>query len=245
MTDIMTLRLKGKDKELLSLASRLTGIPASKMLYPFLEEGIRINLGASILFQIDRSVQMNRNRYERFVDALRDRERVRSGTSGDLMEDPLRDLMPKIISDYFWMLRETKAIPRMEQAMADIQFTTDVGYIDPSMIQIACLSLGDAYIANGLPLNRIDLVQATRLFFHVMTSMTYRRYARGTEKALSTRWYTSQETINKLVEEMAERYESRYPARVVEAIEVKEAIPVEERPSVRKKPVPIPRSQGR
>jgi len=245
MSEVLTLRLKGKDKDMLSFSSRLSGIPASKMLYPFIEEGIRMNLGASILFQIDRSTPLNRDRFERFIDALRERDADRSGPSGETLVDPLGGLMPRIVPDYFWMLRETKAVQRMEQAMLDIQFSPDVGYVEPSSLRSVCLATGEAYIAKGLSFSRIDLGQATRLFFQVMTGMTYRKYARGTEKALSTRWYTNQETVGKLVEEMAQRYESRYPARVVEAIEVKEAIPVEGPRPVKKKQVSVSRQPTR
>jgi hypothetical protein len=201
MADIMTIRLKDRDKEMLSFSSKMTAIPASKLLYPFISEAIRINLGATLLFYVDRNTPYQRARYERFVEDLKDHESSQQVETPPSMETT-QESTPRIVLDFFWMFREVKAADRIES------------------------TLGDIYVSRGLSLSKIEVDQARRIFFHLMTSHLYRNNAKGTARAISAKWYSHQDLVNKLVDEMVSRYELRYPAKVVDAIEVREAIPV-------------------
>jgi hypothetical protein len=116
--------------------------------------------------------------------------------------------------------------------MGEIQFAQDMGFLNPSFHRALCTGLGDTYLSRGLSLAKIEVDPARRIFFYLMTSHFYNNNARGTAKALSAKWYSHQDLVNRLVEEMVSRYEFRYPIKVVDAIEVREAIPI-----VSKKPV--------
>jgi hypothetical protein len=240
MTDIMTLRLKDRDKEALYFSSKQTGIPSSKLLYPFISEAIGINLGASILFNLDRNAPYQRARYERFIEMIKTGEgRVAASEQPENMEET-PEATPRIVLDFFWMMREVKAAERLEQAMGEIQFVQDMGFLTPAFHRSLCLALADMYLSRGLSTSRLEADQARRAFFHIMISHYYRNNAKGTSKSLSTKWYSHQELVNKLVEEMVGKYEMRYPTKVVEAIEVREAIPVVPRKTVSKVPKPNP-----
>jgi hypothetical protein len=225
LADIMTIRFKDRDKEALSFSSKMTGIPASKLLYPFISEAIRINLGAALLFNVDRNTPYQRAKYGRFVEALKDHEtRLQSETPPSM--ETILESTPRVVQDFFWMFREVKAAERIESAMGDIQLSLDMGFLNASFLRTLCISLADAYVSRGLSLSRIEVDQTRRIFFHLMTSHLYRNNAKGTARAISVKWYSHQDLVNKLVDEMVSRYELRYPAKVVEAIEVREAIPV-------------------
>ncbi|MGA1872112.1 MAG: hypothetical protein ACMUHY_00435 [Thermoplasmatota archaeon] len=53
MTGLLTLRLPENEKEALALSSQLSGMPISKVIMPFISEGTKVSLGASLLFRID------------------------------------------------------------------------------------------------------------------------------------------------------------------------------------------------
>lgn len=234
MTDVMTMRLKEKDKEMLSFSSKQTGIPSSKLLYPFISEAIRLNLGASILFNIDRNMPFQRGRFERFVESLKGHDpRPRPDGGPDL--EPQQETAPRIMLDFFWMFKEVKGAERLESAMQDVQVSQDMGFLTAPFMRSLCIGLGESYTSRGLSLVRIETDQARRLFFLLMTSHLYSNNAKGTAKALTAKWYSNQDLVNRLVEDMVIRYEARYPTKVVEAIEVREAIPV-----VPRKPVQRP-----
>jgi hypothetical protein len=226
MTDTMTIRLKDRDKETLAFTSMLTGIPSSKLLYPFLSEGVRVNLGATVLFNIDRNTPYQRARYERFIETLHGKGV--KGHNPDVQTDlaPSQETTPRIVLDFFWMFKEVRAAEKMEQAMGEVQFAQDMGFVNVAFLRTLCLSLGEMYVSRGLSLSKIEIDQARRAFFYLMTSYNYQNNARGTGKVLAVKWYTHQDLVNKLVDEMVGRYEMRYPTKVVEAIEVREAIPV-------------------
>lgn len=223
--DIMTIRLKDRDKEMLGFSSKMTAIPASKLLYPFISEAIRINLGASLLLNIDRNQPFQRRRYEQFVDALKDHE-DRLQTDAPPSMESIQAETPRVVLDFFWMFREVKAVERLETTMGEIQLSSDMEFLNASFRRTLCIALGDAYISRGLSLSKIEVDQARRIFFYLMTSHFYRNNAKGTAKALSVKWYSHQDLVNRLVDEMVSRYELRYPTKVVDAIEVREAIPV-------------------
>ncbi|MDG6223902.1 MAG: hypothetical protein QCI82_00135 [Candidatus Thermoplasmatota archaeon] len=241
MKGLLTIRLGDKEKGSIALASRLTGIPASKMLYPFIEEALRTNLGASLLFMIDRSAPFNRNHFQKFIGELRSADpHAGDNVSGTETVDHY-GISPRLLLDSIWAMREIGLQQRLEQAMDGVQISPELDYIDIVFLSRLSRDLGERYIISGLPLDRLDARGATRLFFSLMTEAFYRHNARGTIKTLNTRWYGNQDLIAKLVEEMASRYERKYPARVVEAIEVNEASTVvaPKRP-IKKRPVKAP-----
>ena len=238
MKGLLTIRLKERDKGSISLASRLTGIPSSKMLYPFIEEALRTNLGASLLYMIDRSAPFNRRHFERFMGALRYANGLSNERDEGSVPGNYADITPRVVIDYVLIMREKGLQQKLENAMEGVQISPDMDYIDLVFLSRICRDMGDRYIISGLPLDRLDAKGATRLFFSLMTESYYRNKARGTMKVLNARWYGNQELISKLVEDMASRYEQRYPARVVEAIEVNDAITMEApRKTVKKKPI--------
>ena len=46
MSDLLTLRVPGNEKEALAFSSHLSGMPISKVIMPFLTEGAKVSLGA-------------------------------------------------------------------------------------------------------------------------------------------------------------------------------------------------------
>ena len=238
MKGLFTIRLKDRDKEAISLSSKITGIPTSKMLYPFIDEGLRINLGASLLYLIDRSAPFNRGKFERFMDHIRSSKGQQMDPVDGREDIQPSDISPRVIIDYIWIMREIRLHQRLEQAMEGIQLSPELDCIELNVLRRLSRDLGERYITSGSPLNRLDAPGATRMFFSLMTEAYYRHNARGTLKTLNTRWYGNQDLISKLVEEMASRYEHKYPARVVEAIEVNDQISRElPRKTKKKKPI--------
>jgi hypothetical protein len=234
VSNLLTMRLKDREKDILSFTSRITAIPTSKMLHPFVSEAVKLNLGAAILFHIDRSSNFQRKKFEKFIS------RIWSGEDHETGDPTVgaEGISPRIVTDFYWMFMEVKGTERLTQAMGDIEIATDLSFLDTNFLRGLCILLGDAYISKGYSMTKFETDPARRLFFAIMLGHYYRTNARGTARALTTKWYGYQDLVGKIVDDMCNRYELRYPTKVVEAIEVREAIPIVQRVPVKRRQNP-------
>jgi hypothetical protein len=219
MSDLLTLRVPGNEKEALAFSSQLSGMPVSKVIMPFLIEGTKVSLGASLLFRIGTNVY-KRDRYEDFIDLLQ--EPTKKGTSIIAPMGPaeLQNIVPRVVWDFFDLLVLTKAVSRMNEALEEVELEMDTSFISPDLLRSLCYSIGDSYLSMGGSLESMNFQLANEVFFHRMLHIFYWSNAKGTQKALSTQWYAKGDLISKIVGEMNEHYSERSGARVMEAIVV-------------------------
>lgn len=229
MGDLLSIRLDRTDKEVLSFTSRMTETPASKVIGPFLSEGIRISQGSLIMFQIDRSTLFRKERYLSFVRMLI--EPSRAGSSLMLDRDPeiVHSLTPRIIWEFFDLLSEERVIQKFSATFEGIEIQRDMGYVSAPFLRTLTYHLGESYISASGSLERLDYQRATSLYFHLMLHYFYRFNAKGTAKALNTQWYTHQAVIQKIEDAMMKKYSEKIRLSVVEAIVVPESKGVADR----------------
>jgi len=232
LSDLLTLRVPGNEKEALAFSSHLSGMPVSKVIMPFLIEGTKVSLGASLLFRIGTNVY-KRDRYEDFIDLLQ--EPTKKGTTilAPMGPAELQNIIPRVIWDFFDLLVSTKAVPRLNTALEDVHIDMDTGFVNPEFLKLLCHSIGDSYLSMGGGLDSMNYQLAQELFFHRMLHFFYRANAKGTARALSTQWYSKGDLISKIVSDMNDQYNERTEARVVEAIVV--STPQKKRGRPRKK----------
>ncbi|MGA1821124.1 MAG: hypothetical protein ACMUIG_01195 [Thermoplasmatota archaeon] len=230
MGNLFTVRLEDKDKEVMNFSSKLSRMPVSKVINPFLKEGARSALGAALLFQIDRSTIVQKQMYRNFLDLIVDPIRLTPGMSDEGSFEEMFKCTPRIVWDFFDLIKEAKVRQKLSAVMKDIEFREEIDFIDTRSLRYISHQLGDIYVTMGGSLSRMDYHLATKTFFHIMLHSYYRNNASGTSKALSSQWYTHQDTVSKIEDELIERYERKVSTKVVEAIEV----PVESK--IRKPP---------
>jgi hypothetical protein len=222
MTSLLSIRMESREKEIINFSSKLSRAPISKVLGPFITEGSRIALGAVIIFHIDRSSIYRRSSFNSFLDLLRNSP----SREGDLVFDREYERMysatPRIIWDFFELIHEGKTSERFEKLFKGISFEHGVDYVTPLLLRELCYRLSESYVNNGGSLKRLDYDIAIRNLFDLMLNLHYRNCARGTSKALNTQWYTRQDKVSDLVDEIVSKYYKRMEKRVVEAIEVEE-----------------------
>ena len=70
MGDLLTIRLDEREKDALALSSKLSEIPISKIIMPYITEGTKISLGGVLLFLIDRSITFDRRSFDVFTSMM-------------------------------------------------------------------------------------------------------------------------------------------------------------------------------
>ena len=217
MTGLLTLRLPENEKEALALSSQLSGMPISKVIMPFISEGTKVSLGASLLFRIDSNV-FKKDHYRDLIDLVQGT----TGRSGQIIPalslGDRPDLVPRIVWDFFELLVSVKAVPRLNSALEEVHLDMDTSYVDAELMKALCYAIGDSYLSMGGSLESMNYQLAKEIFFHRMLHFFYRSNAKGTARALSTQWYSKGDLISKIVGEMNDLYNERTESRVVEAI---------------------------
>ncbi|MGA1819480.1 MAG: hypothetical protein ACMUHU_00575 [Thermoplasmatota archaeon] len=232
MSELLTLRMAENEKEALALSSRLSGMPISKVIMPFISEGAKVSLGAALLFRIDTNV-FKRDHFEDFIDLLQGTIKGGGSIFPAAVLDEHPNLIPRIIWDFFDLLVSTKAVQRMNAALEDVHIDMDTGFVNPEFLKVLCHSIGDSYLSMGGGLDSMNYQLAQELFFHRMLHFFYRANAKGTARALSTQWYSKGDLVSKIVGDMNDQYNERTESRVVEAIVV--SAPQKKRGRPRKK----------
>jgi hypothetical protein len=219
MSDLLTLRVPGNEKEALAFSSHLSGMPVSKVIMPFLAEGAKVSLGASLLFRIGTNVY-KRDRFEDFIDLLL--EPTKKGTSifSPVGPEEFQNLVPRVVWDFFDLLISTKAVSRLNATLEEVEVEMDTNFITPDLLRALCYNIGDSYLSMGGSLDSMNYQLANEIFFHRMLHFFYWSNAKGTQRSLSTQWYAKGEMISKIVGEMNEFYSERTGSRVMEAIVV-------------------------
>jgi len=220
MNNIMALRLQEPSRQVLGLCAYLSEMPISKLLNPFLNDGVRTMLGALIIHHIDRKLIFRRDSFGAFTEMLLSSGPDPVGRPSGLDPASLRDRLPRVLFDFFELMGELKAVQRMGSTFEGITIDMDASYMDPAAIRSLCRALGEAYISSGASLARLDYQRASGLFFHQMVLAFYRANARGTAKALTTQLYAHGDFLERLSTELKELYSERTKAGVVEAIVV-------------------------
>lgn len=219
MSDLLTLRVPGNEKDALALSSHLSGMPVSKVIMPFLTEGAKVSLGAALLFRIGTNVY-KRDRFEDFIDLLQ--EPTKKGTSifAPIGPAEFQNVVPRVVWDFFDLLVTTRTVQRFNTAFEDIEIEMDTSFISPDLLRSLCYSIGDSYLSMGGSLESMNYQLVNEIFFHRMLHIFYWSNAKGTQKALSTHWYAKGDLVSKIVGEMNELYSEKTGARVLEAIVV-------------------------
>ena len=234
MSDLLTLRVPGNEKEALAFSSHLSGMPISKVIMPFLTEGAKVSLGATLLFRIGTNVY-KRDRYEDFIDLLQ--EPTKKGTSiiAPLGPAQLQNAVPKVVWDFFDLLVTTRTVSRLNAVLEEVELEMDTSFISQDLLRSLCYSIGDSYLSMGGSLNSMNYQLANEIFFHRMLHIFYWTNAKGTQKALNTQWYARGDLISKIVGEMNESYGEMTGSRVMEAIMVSAPKKKRGRPKKKKK----------
>ncbi|MFO8050105.1 MAG: hypothetical protein R6V01_00190 [Thermoplasmatota archaeon] len=219
MSDLLTIRLPENEKDALAFSSHLSEMPVSKVILPFISEGVHISLGALLLHRIDRSTVFRRENYERFIDMIVGSTSGVGALSEGVPED-FHEILPRIVWNFFELMSETKAVQRINSDFDDVEVTMDTTFILPDSIKSLCRSIGASYLSFGGSLDSMNYQLANDIFFKKMLHMFYKANARGTSRALSTQWYANQSLISKLAGEMNDRYMEHTGGRSFEAIEV-------------------------
>lgn len=248
MNNIMALRLQEPSRQVLGLCAYLSEMPISKLLNPFLTDGVRTMLGALIVHHIDRKLIFRRDSFGSFTEMLLSSGSETMGRSSGWDPASMRERVPRVLFDFFEMMGEVKAVPRMNTTFEGITLEMDASYMDPASIRSLCRSLGEAYISSGASLDRLDYQRASELFFHQMVLGFYRANARGTAKALTTQLYAHGDFLERLSRELKDLYSERTRAGVVEAIVVsgtsgKRGRPPKKRPIAPSPPAAVPPAQ--
>jgi len=237
MNNILALRLHEPSRQVLGLCAYLSEMPISKLLNPFLTDGVRTMLGALIVHHIDRKLIFRRDSFGSFTEMLLSSGSETLGRSSGWDPASMRDRVPRVLFDFFEMMGELKAVPRMNATFEGIMVEMDASYMDPVAIRSLCRALGEAYISSGSSLDRLDYQRAGELFFHQMVLGFYRANAKGTAKALTTQLYAHGDFLEKLSRELKDLYSERTKAGVVEAIVVSGTGGKRGRPPKKKAPV--------
>ena len=232
MTELLTLRMADNEKEALALSSRLSGMPISKVIMPFISEGSKVSLGAALLFRIDTNV-FKRDHFEEFIGLLQGGFKGGGNIFPTTILDEHPDLVPRIIWDFFDLLVTTKAVSRLNSSLEEVHLDMDTGFVNPEFLKVLCHSIGDSYLSMGAALDSMNYQLAQELFFHRMLHFFYRANAKGTARSLSTQWYSKGDLVSKIVKDMNDQYNERMEVRVVEAIVV--SAPQKKRGRPRKK----------
>lgn len=237
MGNLFTVRLEDREKEVMNFSSKLSRMPVSKVINPFLHEGARSALGAALLFQIDRSTIVQKQMYRQFIDLIIDPVRMTPGLPEEGSFEQMFKCTPRIVWDFFDLIKEAKVRQKLVAIMKGVEFHEEIDFIDPRALRFISYHLGDQYVTQGGSLSRMDYHLATKTFFHIMLHSYYRNNASGTSKSLSSQWYTHQDIISRIEEELIDRYEKKVRTKVVEAIEVTtesetEAVPAAGRPAL-------------
>lgn len=244
----MTLRLQDPSRQVLGLCAYLSEMPVSKLLNPFLNEGVKTMLGALIIHHIDRKLIFRRDSFVAFTELLLSSGPDLMGRSAVSEPALIRDRVPRLLFDFFELMGELKVVQRMGSTFEGINVEMDASYMDAATIRTLCRSLGEAYISSGASLERLDYQRAIELYFHQMVLGFYRANARGTAKALTTQLYAHGDFLEKLSLELKELYTERTRAGVVEAIVVsgvgrRRGRPPNKRPQQSTLPAPGPQAQ--
>ncbi len=221
MTDLLSIRVSEDVKSALSLSSKLSEAPVSKLMKPFLNETSRICLGASILFHIDRANAFKRERLDRFMRMLIEPSISGSATLMDLGMEDIRNYSPQIIWDFLNVLERQEGVRSMNEMFDGVE----VGgrfFINTPFLRAISYYMGSSYLTEGGDMKTLDQQLATRRFFHLMLHYYYRHNARGTTKALNTQWYTHQAGILEMEQSLLNEYIKMTRRPVVEAIVVEE-----------------------
>jgi hypothetical protein len=248
MSNIMTLRLQDPSRQVLGLSAYLSEMPLSKLLNPFISDGISTVLGGLIIHHIDRKLMFRRDTFEAFTEML-----LSSGAEPfgrPPAWDVMRERIPRILFDFFELLSELKAVNRFNAALEGVTLEMDASYMDPQYIRSLCHSLGETYMSSGASLDRLDYHKASELFFHQMVLGFYKANAKGTAKALTTQLYAHGDLIDELSRELKDLYSERTKAGVVEAIVVTGGAKRRGRPPKKRMPPPslpggVQQSQGK
>ena len=219
MSDLLTLRVPGSEKEALAFSSNLSGMPVSKVIMPFIAEGVKVSLGAALLFRIGTNVY-KRDRFEDFIDLLQ--EPTKKGTSvfSPVGPEEFQNLVPRVVWDFFELLNTTKAVSRLNATLEEVEVEMDTNFITPDLLRTLCYNIGDSYLSMGGNLDSMNFQLANEIFFHRMLHFFYWSNAKGTQRSLSTQWYSKGELVSKIVGEMNDIYSQKAGARVMEAIVV-------------------------
>ncbi|MFW3145723.1 MAG: hypothetical protein ACMUIE_02800 [Thermoplasmatota archaeon] len=235
MGDLLTIRLPDYEKDALDFSSHLSEMPVSKVILPFISEGVKVSLGAVLIQRIDRSYVYGRRNHEQFVELMMSIvSSTNPGSAVGMMENT-HERVPKIIWDFFDLLEETRAVGRINTALEEVALTPDASFITPENLRSLCYSIGDSYLMHGGSLESMNYQLANEIFFKRMLYLLYRCNATGTAKSLSTQWYAHQDMISRLANEMNDRYSEKSKSRPVEAIVVTGSKKKRGRPPKRKK----------
>ncbi len=211
--------MEEKDKKALALSSNLSELPISRVISPFIEEGIRISLGSILLFHIDRSKVFDRRDLSNFTVMILEPTRTGEGMIRR-GPDEVRKISPRVVWDFFDLLAEGRVLKRLEEVMDDVKIGMDPSYVTPSFLRTLCYKLGEDYLSSGGSMERLDYQLASEIFYSSMLEDFYRYNALGTERALSSQLYTHQGLMKELSREMVDRYFERTRQRKFQAIEL-------------------------
>ncbi len=221
MTNLLSIRVSEDIKSALTLSSKLSEAPVSKLMKPFLDEISRISLGASILFHIDRGNAFKRERLERFMKMLIEPSISGSATLMDLGMEDIRNYSPQIIWDFLKVLERQEGVRSMNEMLDGVKLDGNF-FINTSFLRAISYYMGSSYLTEGGDMKTFDQQLATGRFFHLMLHYYYRHNAIGTTKALNTQWYTHQAGILKIEQTLLNEYIKMTRRPVVEAIVVEE-----------------------
>ncbi len=221
MADLLSIRVSEDMKSALTLSSKLSEAPVSKLLKPFLDEISRICLGASILFHIDRANTFKRERLDRFMRMLIEPSISGSATLMDLGMEDIRNYSPRIIWDFLKVLEKHEGVRSMNEMFDGVE-VNGMFFINTPFLRAISYYMGSSYLTEGGSMETLDHQLATRQFFHLMLHYYYRHNARGTTKALNTQWYTHQAGILEIERSLLNEYINMTRRPVVEAIVVEE-----------------------
>ncbi len=221
MADLLSIRVSEDIKSALTLSSKLSEAPVSKLMKPYLDETSRITLGASILFHIDRGNPFRKERLERFMRMLIEPSISGSATLMDLGMEDIRNYSPQIIWDFLKILEKQDGVMLMNDMFDGVEIDGRF-FINTSFLRAISYYMGSSYLTEGGGMETLDHQLATRQFFHLMLHYYYRHNAIGTTKALNTQWYTHQAGILKIEQDLLNEYIKMTRRPVVEAIVVEE-----------------------
>ena len=94
MGNLLTIRLPDNEKEALELSSRLSEMPVSKVILPFISEGVKTSLGALLIQRIDRAYVYGRRNHEQFINIIMGPASSPSTGGSGVMADSLHGRIP-------------------------------------------------------------------------------------------------------------------------------------------------------
>ncbi len=235
MGDLLTLRMEEKDKRALALSSTLSEMPISKVIMPYLNEGINTSLGGILLFHIDRSMTFDKRSFNNFTSILIEPTRTGAAQTPARGPEDVERTSPRVIWDFFDILSELKVIEKLNNTFEAVTLSMDTSFVTPAFLRALCFRLGEAYIRSGGNLERLDYQLSNELFFKMMLDEFYQFNATGTTRSLRSELYMHQTRIKDLSLEMVNCYSERSKTRKFQAIEVASDERKRGRPSIKKR----------